>query len=297
MLVPGAMAATSATTVMRNPAEAARAPEGPTNTATGTRELSIASMIWRIDVSRPPGVSSLSTTRGASRRPRGRARTTTCAALIACTTPVSSTTGMSARAGTATKEAARVSAPRRLWIPTDTRKCNGPNSFLSMDPFPPASPRRAGRRRIGIMFGTLGGPEVILILVVALIVFGPRRLPEIGKSMGKMLAEFRKASNDFKRTIEDELEAEKSRESQPTPTPAPESRGGGRRSDGRCRARGGGRAGGRGPSGSPSSTGRRRAEPRSRSRRSSGRRRPSSAAAVRTRARRRTGWPRSARTG
>jgi TatA/E family protein of Tat protein translocase len=72
------------------------------------------------------------------------------------------------------------------------------------------------------MFGTLGGPEVILILVVALIVFGPRRLPEIGKSMGKMLAEFRKASNDFKRTIEDELEAEKSRESQATPVPAPE---------------------------------------------------------------------------
>ena len=65
------------------------------------------------------------------------------------------------------------------------------------------------------MFGTLGGPEVILILVIALIVFGPRRLPEIGKSMGKMLAEFRKASNDFKRTIEDELEAEKAKESQP----------------------------------------------------------------------------------
>src|SRR6476661_7586239 len=72
------------------------------------------------------------------------------------------------------------------------------------------------------MFGTLGGPEIFLILVVALIVFGPRRLPEIGKSMGKMLAEFRKASNDFKRTIEDELEADNSRESQPAPTPAPE---------------------------------------------------------------------------
>ena len=72
------------------------------------------------------------------------------------------------------------------------------------------------------MFGTLGGPEIILILVVALIVFGPRRLPEIGKSMGKMLAEFRKASTDFKRTIEDELEAEKTKESQPAPTPAPE---------------------------------------------------------------------------
>ncbi len=62
------------------------------------------------------------------------------------------------------------------------------------------------------MFGTLGGPEIFLILVVALIVFGPRKLPEIGKSVGKMLAEFRKASNDFKRTIEDEVEAERLRE-------------------------------------------------------------------------------------
>jgi TatA/E family protein of Tat protein translocase len=72
------------------------------------------------------------------------------------------------------------------------------------------------------MFGTLGGPEVILILVVALIVFGPRRLPEIGKSMGKMLAEFRKASNDFKRTIEDELEAEKTRETHAAQLPPPD---------------------------------------------------------------------------
>jgi len=72
------------------------------------------------------------------------------------------------------------------------------------------------------MFGTLGGPEIFLILVVALIVFGPRRLPEIGKSVGKMLAEFRKASNDFKRTIEDEVEAERLREldtSRPAPAP------------------------------------------------------------------------------
>jgi sec-independent protein translocase protein TatA len=65
------------------------------------------------------------------------------------------------------------------------------------------------------MFGTLGGPELLLIFVIALIVFGPRKLPEIGKSVGKMLAEFRKASNDFKRTIEDEIEAEKVR---PEPT-------------------------------------------------------------------------------
>ena len=46
------------------------------------------------------------------------------------------------------------------------------------------------------MFGTLGGPELFLIFVVALIVFGPRKLPEIGKSLGKMMAEFRKASEN-----------------------------------------------------------------------------------------------------
>jgi Tat protein translocase TatB subunit len=72
------------------------------------------------------------------------------------------------------------------------------------------------------MFGTLGGPEIFLILVVALIVFGPRRLPEIGKSVGKMLAEFRKASNDFKRTIEEEVEADKLRAlASPDAPPAP----------------------------------------------------------------------------
>jgi Tat protein translocase TatB subunit len=70
------------------------------------------------------------------------------------------------------------------------------------------------------MFGTLGGPEIFLILVVALIVFGPRKLPEIGKSVGKMLAEFRKASNDFKRTIEDEVEAERVRDLDAGRTPA-----------------------------------------------------------------------------
>ena len=70
------------------------------------------------------------------------------------------------------------------------------------------------------MFGTLGGPELLLILVLALIVFGPRKLPEIGRSMGKMLAEFRKASHEFQRTIEDEVEAEKTRAPLPPPAPA-----------------------------------------------------------------------------
>jgi len=63
------------------------------------------------------------------------------------------------------------------------------------------------------MFGTLGGPELFLIFVVALIIFGPRKLPEIGKSLGKMMGEFRRASNEFRSTIENEVEAEKIRES------------------------------------------------------------------------------------
>ena len=61
------------------------------------------------------------------------------------------------------------------------------------------------------MFGTLGGPELILIFIVGLVVFGPRKLPEIGKSVGKMIGEFRRASADFQRTIEDEVETEKLR--------------------------------------------------------------------------------------
>jgi Tat protein translocase TatB subunit len=75
------------------------------------------------------------------------------------------------------------------------------------------------------MFGTLGGPELFLIFVVALIVFGPRKLPEIGKSLGRMMSEFRRASNDFRSTIESEVEAEKIRESMriepPKASPAP----------------------------------------------------------------------------
>ncbi len=60
------------------------------------------------------------------------------------------------------------------------------------------------------MFGSIGMPELILIFIVALLVFGPRKLPEIGKSLGKGLAEFKKASEDLKRTIEQEIEEGKS---------------------------------------------------------------------------------------
>lgn len=56
------------------------------------------------------------------------------------------------------------------------------------------------------MFGSIGMPELILIFIVALLVFGPKKLPEIGKSIGKGLAEFKKASEDLKKTIEREID-------------------------------------------------------------------------------------------
>jgi TatA/E family protein of Tat protein translocase len=56
------------------------------------------------------------------------------------------------------------------------------------------------------MLGSIGMPELILIFVVALLVFGPKKLPEIGKSLGRGLAEFKKASDDLKKTIESEIE-------------------------------------------------------------------------------------------
>lgn len=55
--------------------------------------------------------------------------------------------------------------------------------------------------------GPLGFTEVIFILVLALLLFGPRRLPELGRTIGRGLAEFRRASNELRATIEDEVKA------------------------------------------------------------------------------------------
>jgi len=57
----------------------------------------------------------------------------------------------------------------------------------------------------------LGMGEVVLILIIALVVFGPRKLPELGKSLGQAMSQFRRASEDFKRTWEQEVESEKVR--------------------------------------------------------------------------------------
>ena len=58
------------------------------------------------------------------------------------------------------------------------------------------------------MFGSLGFSELIVIFTVALLVFGPRKLPEIGRSLGRSLNEFKRATNDLKRTWETEVTAE-----------------------------------------------------------------------------------------
>jgi len=61
------------------------------------------------------------------------------------------------------------------------------------------------------MFGPIGMPELIIIFIIALIVFGPRKLPELGKSLGKSLAEFRRASNELRHTLEEEVRLEDTR--------------------------------------------------------------------------------------
>src|SRR5439155_22515046 len=89
-------------------------------------------------------------------------------------------------------------------------------------------------RQEHIMLGSIGMPELIVIFVIALIIFGPRKLPELGLSLGKSLAEFKKASNELRSTLEEEIRLEEQRANfeatkeaskavapTPTPTPAP----------------------------------------------------------------------------
>jgi TatA/E family protein of Tat protein translocase len=61
------------------------------------------------------------------------------------------------------------------------------------------------------MFGSIGLPELIMIFVIALLLFGPKQLPNLGRTLGRALAEFKRASNDLQRTLEEEVRAEELR--------------------------------------------------------------------------------------
>lgn len=55
------------------------------------------------------------------------------------------------------------------------------------------------------MFGSIGMPELIVIFSLALLIFGPRKLPELGRSLGRSLGEFKRASNELKHTLDEEI--------------------------------------------------------------------------------------------
>ena len=73
------------------------------------------------------------------------------------------------------------------------------------------------------MFGSIGMPELVIILVIALIIFGPRKLPELGRSLGRSIGEFKRASNELKSTLEEEIRVEETRDRTTTAAAAPAS--------------------------------------------------------------------------
>jgi sec-independent protein translocase protein TatA len=70
------------------------------------------------------------------------------------------------------------------------------------------------------MLPNIGIPELIIILTIALIIFGPRKLPELGRSLGRSLNEFKRASNELKHTLEDEIRVEDQRSAERQRPPA-----------------------------------------------------------------------------
>lgn len=62
------------------------------------------------------------------------------------------------------------------------------------------------------MFGSIGTPELLVIFVIALVVFGPRRLPELGRSLGRTINEFKRAGSELQHTLEREVEDDAKRQ-------------------------------------------------------------------------------------
>lgn len=69
------------------------------------------------------------------------------------------------------------------------------------------------------MLGSVGMPELLVILVIALIVFGPRRLPELGRSLGQTINEFKKGANALRDSVEAEIDRDNQRQQPPAAAP------------------------------------------------------------------------------
>ena len=65
--------------------------------------------------------------------------------------------------------------------------------------------------------GSIGIPELLIILTIALIVFGPRKLPELGRSLGRSLNEFKRASNELRHTLDEEIRLDDERATRQRP--------------------------------------------------------------------------------
>lgn len=58
------------------------------------------------------------------------------------------------------------------------------------------------------MFGNIGLPELLIIMAIALLIFGPKKLPEVGRSIGKAIREFRKTTDEIKDKFEEQIRAD-----------------------------------------------------------------------------------------
>jgi len=70
--------------------------------------------------------------------------------------------------------------------------------------------------------GPIGMPELVVIMFLALLIFGPRKLPELGRSLGKSLGEFKRASNELRNTLDEEIRVEEQRSAERQRAPEPQ---------------------------------------------------------------------------